>query len=661
MSKQHTKKNISTTPAPSKSYLKQQMAQEQSLKKVRMFFSLLIAIVALLLYANSLSNSYALDDFSVIKENNIVKNGTRSIPLIYNSSYRFGYLNVNDGLYRPFTLMMYAIEWQFFPDKPAVYHFVNILLYMLTGIVMFNLLCKVLKGYNIILPLAATLLFIVHPIHTEVVANIKSRDEIMCFLCIILSIRYLVEYVEQKKPGKLVLTILFYTVALFCKESGILMLAFAPMFLYFFSREKMGRIISLTLIYVVPTLIYLAIRNNVLHSTVGIQSVSIVDNLLVAAKSAGQKYATAFVVLAYYIKLLIVPHPLLYNYSYNQIPIVGFSDPVALLSVAFHIGILIYAISKLRGNKTISANVAAGSEEPLQGKSILAFCILFYLVGVSLFSNMIITIGAAMGERFIYFSSFGFCLALAYLLLKLTKTDLHNPVLKPSQAFSSMPFVAAFGLVMVLFSAKTIARNPDWKDNLTLYNHDMPISENSARSHYYLGNELIKNEDELSGKPIDTLSILRGCRELESALKIYPSYNDANTQLGVAYYKIKDYKKSEKYYLLTLDNNPNDAVAINNLAAIYFNTGQYPKAIEMYERAIVLNPRFSDAMINIGSCYGSMQKYEESIVYFKRAIEISPDNAKAYFFMSKSYGFMGNKPEADAAMAQARLIDPNMH
>jgi len=213
---------------------------------------------------------------------------------------------------------------------------------------------------------------------------------------------------------------------------------------------------------------------------------------------------------------------------------------------------------------------------------------------------------------------------------------------------------------LVLFSFKTIARNPDWKDNLTLYRHDLPISMNSVRSHYYLGNELIKNQDELSGNPIDTAAIIEGCKELEAALKIYPNYNDANTQLGVAYYKIKDFKRSEKYYLITLDNNPNDAVAINNLAAIYFNTGQYEKAINMYERAIALNPRFSDAMVNIGSCYGSMQKYEESIVYFKKAIEISPDNSKAYFFMSKSYGFLGNKIDADAAMSQARMIDPNL-
>jgi hypothetical protein len=657
MSKQHKKLGKPDTISPSKSFIKQQAAAEKNNKKVKLFFSLLIGALALAIYANSINNSYTLDDFSVIKENNIVKNGAKSIPLIFNSSYRYGYLNVNDGLYRPFTLMMYAIEWQLFPDKPAIYHLVNILLYALTGVVMFRLLCKALKQYNIILPLIATLLFIVHPIHTEVVANIKSRDEIMCFLCVLLSINYLFNYVNEKKTPQILLSILFYIIALFSKESGILMLAFAPLFLMFFSEIKFVKVLSLTAIFIIPTLIYLSIRNHVLHSTVGIQEVALVDNLLIAAKSVSQKYATAFVILAYYIKLLIVPHPLLYNYSYNQIPIVGFSNPFAIASVLFHVAMLVYGLSKIK----IKRENLELTENPNQdARNVLGFSVLFYLVGVSLFSNMIITIGAAMGERFIYFSSFGFCLAIAFLILKLLKVDLYKTISKPSEVFSSKPLLALVSVIVLLFSAKTIARNPNWKDNLTLYRHDLPISENSVRSHYYLGNELIKQQNELSGQPLDTAAILEGCKHLEEALKIYPDYNDANTQLGVAYYKIKDFKKSEKCYLITLNNNPNDAVAINNLAAIYFNTAQYQKAIEMYEKAIVLNPRFSDAMVNIGSCYGSMQQFEESIKCFKQAISISPDNAKAYFFMSKSYSFIGNKAEADIAMAEAQSIDPSL-
>jgi len=644
MSKQNTRKTPIANAAEgnTKAEIKNLQNQLSQQNKVKLFFSLLIVAFAFAIYANSLNNEYALDDFSVIKENNIVKNGTKAIPLIFNSSYRYGYLNVNDGLYRPFTLMMYAIEWQIFPDKPAVYHFINILLYAITGVVLFRLLIKALKDTNIILPLAATLLFIAHPIHTEVVANIKSSDEITCFLLSVTSLSLLFDYLNTKKTSKIIFALLSYSVALFCKESAVLLLAFIPLFMYFFTDIKIGKIVLQTSIFLIPTLLYLGIRQKVLGTGAGLDTVSLADNLLMAAKNPIEKIATAFVVLLYYIKLLIVPHPLLYNYSYNQIPIVNFSNIWALCSLLLHLALLAFALINLKK------------------KHLLSFAILFYFIGISLFSNLVITIGAAMGERFIYFSSFGFCIAVAYLILKLFKVDLHTPITKPALVFTSKPFAISLVVIVALFSIKTIARNPDWKNNLTLYKHDLPISMNSVRSHYYYGNELIKMQDELSGQPIDTAAILEGCKQLKLALEIFPEYNDANTQLGVAYYKIKDYKNSEKYYLITLNNNRNDAVAINNLAAIYFNTGQYIKAIEMYERAIVLNPRFTDALVNIGSCYGQMQKYRESIEFFKRAIDISPDNSKAYFFLSKSYGFLGQQNEAKQAMAQAQSLDPNL-
>jgi tetratricopeptide (TPR) repeat protein len=403
----------------------------------------------------------------------------------------------------------------------------------------------------------------------------------------------------------------------------------------------------------VPTLLYLITRAQVLGSVKGIQEVSVVDNLLMAAHTYQEQVATAFVVLGMYLKLLVVPHPLLYNYSFNQIPIVGFSNVFALLSLLIHASALIFAVVQIFKKKSEDENV-------FKPKRIIAYGILFYLISIFLFSNLVITIGAAMGERFVYFSSFGFCLIVAVLLTQAMRIKVMDAMEKPSEMFSNKLFTASIALVVLLFSAKTIARNPVWKDNLTLYRADLPISMNSVRSHYYLGNELIKRQDELSPQGVDTAAILEGCKELKAALKIYPNYNDAYTQLGVAYYKIKDYKNSEANYLITLENNPSDAVAISNLAAIYFNTARYPLAIEMYEKALTYNPRFSDAMVNLGSCYGALSKFPESIEWFKRAIEISPDNAKAYYFTAKSYEFMGDKAQAASFMAQAKSIDPSL-
>ena len=154
-----------------------------------------IAIAVFLLYGNTLSNGYVLDDFSVIKENNIVNQGIKNLGQIFKTSYRAGYLNVNDGLYRPLSLAMFAIEWTMKPNNPGLGHFINLLIYVFCGIVLFKTLRRLLPQLNTYILIGTVLLFIAHPIHSEVVGNIKSRDELLCFLFSFLTIHFIIKYI----------------------------------------------------------------------------------------------------------------------------------------------------------------------------------------------------------------------------------------------------------------------------------------------------------------------------------------------------------------------------------------------------------------------------------------------------------------------------------
>ena len=102
--------------------------------------------------------------------------------------------------------------------------------------------------------------------------------------------------------------------------------------------------------------IFFAIRKNILGSYFGLEQVSVIDNLLVAAKTYQEKVATIFYILAYYLKLMVAPFPLLYNYSYNQIPIVGFSNIVAIFSVIIHTILFILGILSLKEKKLYGLN-----------------------------------------------------------------------------------------------------------------------------------------------------------------------------------------------------------------------------------------------------------------------------------------------------------------
>jgi protein O-mannosyl-transferase len=120
------------------------------------------------------------------------------------SDYWYGFTGNKQGaIYRPASLIMFAIEWTLFPDNPIPSHFINVLLFSLTCVILFHLLSRLFQN-NLIVPLICTLLYAAHPIHTEVVNNIKSRDEILCFLFSIVSLLFFLRYYSTKNISTLV-------------------------------------------------------------------------------------------------------------------------------------------------------------------------------------------------------------------------------------------------------------------------------------------------------------------------------------------------------------------------------------------------------------------------------------------------------------------------
>jgi len=158
-----------------------QKKSESTSQKFRSLPYLIIVLLGLGLYVNTVGHDYALDDYSIILENTVTRQGVSALPEIFSTPYRYGYYSGQGELYRPIPKAMFAIEWDFFPDNPTPGHIINILLYCLTAGFLFRLLLKLSKN-NIYFSFFTTVLFIAQPLHTEVIANIKSRDEILSYL-----------------------------------------------------------------------------------------------------------------------------------------------------------------------------------------------------------------------------------------------------------------------------------------------------------------------------------------------------------------------------------------------------------------------------------------------------------------------------------------------
>ena len=213
-------------------------------KKLLVRLSLIIALFAFLLYSNTIKHGFVLDDVSVVSENTLTQKGIPALKTIMTQPYRKGYTDDENNLYRPLSKMMFAVEWQISPGNPHIHHTMNVLLYAIECVLLFLLLVRVTK-INVYILFFSVMLFAAHPVHTEVVANIKSRDEILSMLFIVLSLHFVISYLKNSKMLSMAGMLFCFFLALLSKESAIVFVAIVPLVMYFFTEASKSRIIRL--------------------------------------------------------------------------------------------------------------------------------------------------------------------------------------------------------------------------------------------------------------------------------------------------------------------------------------------------------------------------------------------------------------------------------
>ena len=323
-------------------------------RRIIRYAALICAIFAFALYANTLNHDYTVDDGTVISNNKITKKGISAIPDIFKTAYRAGFWERQEGLYRPLSVAMFALEWELAPENPTPGHWINVMLYALTAFLLMMTLSNVFKNYSPLLPFLATLLFVVHPLHTEVVANIKSRDEILCVLFSVLTLKYVLEWLQSKKAWTIALAVVFLFLAFLSKENAITMLAIIPLFIWFFTDVSLKKNITTTMFFVGVAVVYFAIRISVLGEMTGSAEHQLINNSIIGAATFSERLATAFAVMGKYIYLMFIPHPLSFDYSYNQIPVVSFGSAAALISTLILLYLVYRSFSGIRKKDPVS-------------------------------------------------------------------------------------------------------------------------------------------------------------------------------------------------------------------------------------------------------------------------------------------------------------------
>lgn len=576
--------------------------------------AMVVALVAFGFYFNSYSNKYALDDDIIMKENMYVQKGFSGIyEIMTNDAYKSYYQSMgvdqqlSGGRYRPLSIVSFAIEQQLFGhcygeraeevrdsvlflqkkgitdanyfrltneknellkqieqtnlEIAPVRHVFQVLWFTLSMIVLLWFLRECIFRKNTDIAFLAALLFTMHPIHTEVVANVKSRDEIFSLLFICLTFIFYFRYDVSKKMKDIVWGSVFFILALLSKEYAAMLLVLIPIGLMIFHKRSVGEILGRFVIPVGGVIVVYAIFR---FSSIGLASHQedprSIDPLNAPYMFANPAERLGSIInrLDDYLWLLFKPYPLSSDYSYANFAYTDFTSGEVWLSFFVNVALaIIGVVYALR-------------------RHVIGFAILWYFAFFMLVNNVLFEVGATMGERLIYHSSVGFCIAIAFLLIKgleligAAKTEEGHAgngtlTMKAAGDQPSFPVQSPILIVIVLaigipFCLITTQRNLKWHDDYTLFSTDVITHPNSALTNgnagarnmdkglKFLGHDTTINGKLVQGYGRDTVMVHRYADTaifyLERATRIHKKYVNGWLNLGLCYYYKENYDKA---------------------------------------------------------------------------------------------------------------------
>jgi len=521
-----------------------------------------VALVAGAVYFNTLSNEFALDDLPLVRNNPTIRSLSET-----GRQFLRPYWPVEGeaaGLYRPVTSVSFIVNHAVTGPGPTGYHAGNLFLHMLVSLLCWYVARPAGKYYGT--ALLAALLFAVHPLHTEVVANIAGRAELLAALWILAAWLAHRRATDSRGGG---VGLLWSSVAAGCYLLGLLSkehVVLAPVLFVLDDllrrREQEGAFAvpwAAYAFYLPAVAIGLASRVFVLGGIHGPQNVAYIDN---PAAFGGilVRLATAGWVQVKYLIVFLWPVSLSSDYSFDAIPLVESArDPrlwAGLLWAAALAGLFVVG---WRRSRPIALGVAVW--------------VLFFLPTANLFFAS----GVLMAERLAYLPSLGGCLILGHLGAWAATRGRSEDGRARRAVVTAVILIAL--VVLGLLSARTIRRNPVWRNNATLALHDVNVMPRSAKLH--AGAAIVLHaRGELAAAEA----------EYRRAVEIYPGYAQMFYNFGELLAQQGSSEEAIRYLRRATELSPDNPRPYKRLATLLELAGRPEDALEAYAAGTRLDP-----------------------------------------------------------------------
>jgi len=666
-----------------------------------------LVLLSGIIFSNVSDHQYVLDDLPTIAGNKFVQKGFAGFPEIMFTRAWDGYnADINIAVYRPTQLLMYATEYEFVnPPKEGevkqgisgvlsglidnlgthnwvsslglhasgISHLMNVFYYMVLCIFIYLTFVELFQGKYRGLPFIIALIFVVHPLHSEPVSNLKSRDELIALMFSFIAFYNLIRYVDTDKIYYIIIASVMYFVGLLSKETPVAFMGIFPVTFYFFRPHLSYKEIAIKtfLPFVVSFVVYLGMRQYVLEVVAkGIRfKHTHLQNPLLNAKGGSENIGTRLWIWGKYLQLMFFPHPLTFTYFYDGVPILKMTHPKAVASLLIHI---VMVWQTFKGLKT---------------RSIYSYALWMYFGTIFLFMHIVISPGDAIGERMAFAATTGFCIFVAWFIYRLLNIQPEMTIGEFFKAnFSKVPSIIAlvgFTALLVAFGYKTHTRNMAWHDNTTLCETDYPTSPRSYILNRQLGLTYLAFYDTLSlqKEKFKTLEeqklhyLTESLKYFRDAVVLDPNNPALWIKYGEASTKNGDLGTATQCYANAYQVQPANINYGIKAAELYRKTAQnlkkeaskkknYGKAIGILKK-IASDPKYvNNHHVNreLALNYYSMQDYNKAEPYFKKALQFAQNNRDKSIIhsdMASMYYSQERLQEAFDNFRQAVQLFPN--
>ncbi|MDQ6689789.1 MAG: tetratricopeptide repeat protein [Gemmatimonadota bacterium] len=414
--------------------------------------------LALAASISGISNGFAFDDVHIILQDN----RTHSLAhwwRLFGQSY--WPLEKGGDLYRPATMLAFAVQWALGAGAPLVFHVTSIVLYAIVCAAFFGILLELLPTTAAWIGAA---LFAVHPLHVEVVGNIVGQAELLVAL---FTVTALLIFLRARRRGQVSVRdasfiLLLYLLGCLSKEHAILL----PLLLIAAEatlvstemplRRRLAAMAPLILALGTVGLVFIGVRYYVIGPNAAAADEA---NALFLGQPFGIRALTMLRVLLEWIRLFFWPARLSADYSPRAIDVVTGANPEMLASAAILVGFAGLAWFARR-----TAPVAT-------------FAFLWTAIALLIPSNLVIPTGFVLAERTLFLASGGVMLGIAAVIAHFTRrgATLSEPARK-------MVFTAV-GVLLLLGIAASGFRQHVWRDNDTLFAQTVVDAPMSYKAH----------------------------------------------------------------------------------------------------------------------------------------------------------------------------------